>query len=247
MTALPRPWLPQTVFDDPRMVDALTDPVREWSLKWFGAAETVKFERCAESHDLSGPRGLSGWRPCAAGIWLAWDDRIALRLARQALALGHTRPKTTAEDERLLLRYAERMAGELAEAMQHRFGPAETDAETAIGMKFALQGSDGAFRLLVAHGALVALRKQLCPAWIPRTPAATRLSILLAGVPIEIEASFGAASLSALDLRQLAIGDVIVLERTPDEPLALTARESGTLVGAAQLVPTADGLALIAS
>lgn len=248
MTAHVQPWLPETALADRRLVESLDAVVRDWSSQWFGDSGPQRLERARTlSHmDVSG--ASEEWRNFAPGTWLAWNERTAIALARQALALGDVRPRMGAADQRLLHRYAEGIARALAQGLSARIDPPSERPNPGRGLELTLHfaGPGGTLRLVVEHAALVRLRKRLCRPREPEEHEASLLSAALAASPVRIEASLGKAQVAALDLHDLAVGDVLVLDRRQDQPLLLLAPDAGTVVGGARLVRKDDGFILTA-
>lgn len=247
MSALARDWLPDTALVGPGLVDRLDSATAEWSEKWFGNRSIQRIGKA----DMSRPRGRNGvgengWRGFAPGVWLDCQVQGSLAIARHALALGGTLPKASAADERLLAHYADRILQELAEQIAKALNPRgarpsdkpDGAQPEGTGIELKLQGTNGSpsLRLFIEASALVALRKRSCPPWRAAQAPASPLSLAFAASPVAFEVSLGVARMSALDLRNIAPGDVVVLERVTTDPVLLRACESGTVVAGARLL-----------
>lgn len=232
-------WLPDSAFTEPRLVERLDGAIAAWSGRWFGARAVQRIGKAEAAPADRRQGGGREWQRFAPGVWIAWGVSGGMALARHALALGGTMPRTTGADERLLGHYAESIARDLAGALADLIGARgplrEEEAAPGSGISFKVRAvEDGpVLQVLVESAALTRFRKQLCPPW--RAPAAgkTPLAAALAGSPVRVEASLGVTTMSALDLRDIAVGDVIVLDRRTDEPVLLRAVDGGApLTGA---------------
>ncbi|MBU6267853.1 MAG: FliM/FliN family flagellar motor switch protein [Sphingomonadales bacterium] len=247
-------WLPDSAFVEPRLLERLDGAITSWSARWFGARNVQRFGK-AETVG-GGGRGPAArdWRQFAPGVWIACGLSGGMALARHALALGTVQPRTSGADERLLTHYADTIARDLATALAELVGArgpmGDGQAGPGRGIAFKVRAVDDGPVVQVAleAGILTRFRKQLCPPW--RAPAAgkTLLSTALTASPVRVEASLGVTTMSALDLRNIAVDDVIILDRRTDEPVLLRAVDGGApLTGARIERGTGDCIVLKAS
>jgi len=249
-------WLPDAALVEPKLIARLDAAIAAWSAKWFGDRTTQRFGSAEAARQERGPAAVQRrWSRFGAGIWLDWGSRTGLALARHALALGDNQPKAYPADDRLLSYYAERIARELAQAISDALGTRGTAAGRAdaaapgpgIELKLRTRDEGPSLHLLVENAELVSSRKKLCPAWKSAAVESQPLSRALAEFPVDIEASLGNARMSALDLRNIAVGDIVVLERATTDPVLLRSIETGTVVGGVRLVREDENFLLKAS
>jgi flagellar motor switch/type III secretory pathway protein FliN len=255
VTAKAQAWLPDTAFAEPALVARIDDAIAAWSGRWF-ADRAIKRLGAAKPCK-SGIKAANAQRTLqcfAPFVWIEWSGQIGMALARQALALGQAQPKSNAVDDRLLNFYAERIAGDLAEAIAALLGIKGESAKSdpaAMGpcLEIRLRGAGDspALQVLIENSALVGLRKKLCSAWQPPRSKHAPLSRALAPATIEFTVSLGGTRMSALDLRNIAPGDIIVMERAMTDPVLLRSREADTVIGGARLVRDRDSFILEAS
>lgn len=244
MTGTVREWLPSGALADDALVARFDTAIAAWSARWFADSGLKRAGRVQVSATPTG-----NWVHLGRGVWI--DGEPSLSLGWRALGYDGGRPKANLADERILVAYAGRIARDLAATLAEVLGITEDadDAVPSTGLLIRLgdRRPGRMSQLLIAKSALVAPRKALCPE-SQRSSGQTRaLSEVLGSVPITFEASLGTARASALDLRDIAPGDVIVLQRAAKDPVLLRTSGTGAVIGGAKLVLGEDGYLLKAS
>lgn len=226
-----RAWLPESALGRGGVDQALADVARHWSSKWL-ARKSVRPLGTLEAARV----------PLADGsTWLVLDDEVAIAISSAAadrlamLMLGEAAlPATLVDADRHVLDalidgalqdLCRRVAEALGFAPETRWRELSRDGAPSIDRSFMCKlGVDAATPLLhfvIATDVLIARAKAragLSPLRGRVKPIATGL----AAQQVDISASLGRCALTLADLAGLGVGDVLVLDRTAEAPLALS-------------------------
>lgn len=233
MSAVGRTWLPESALAEPALGEACDRAVAAWGERWFGsrAQNLVRGERYAADRR---PTPGKTWQTLGEDIWLEWSEATRFNFARFALDYSGKDRDLAAPDRPLLLGLAERMAIELGEVLRGAFESRVSGFDTpstpgtGAGASLSWAGPGGIrLELFIARPALAVLRKRLCRPYRSPNVAPARLAEIVGDREIEFEARLGTAGVTALDLRDLAFGDVVLVDRNPDERIELR-RPAGT-------------------
>jgi len=181
--------------------------------------------------------------------------RLAVaRLRSRALDLSPPPPRAETDRDAALLRgFDRRMLEDLAARVEAALavgapedgaaaGASPPGADCLCAMVAEADGAE-ALRLAIPKAPVIAFRKAAVAAPPRRSPPAPRRKAL-AAAPIRVEARLGSARLSLEELRSLAPGDVLLLERRLDEPAELFAAGDARAFAAGRL-DAAERLTLI--
>lgn len=226
MSGLIREWLPPGAADSLALQAVVEQAVSAWADAWCGA-NPWRFE----------------WR-----TWMAGRDDLHqhnagrdfaiatggdTHLARHALKLPLDWMPSDGPEQSLIATFATRMIAGLAEALGRCLGAARHGDDEAA-MTLALVDAEGTPELAigVSYDQLVAVARGLMPAPArPPAPFAATLAAACASQTATMTAHLGTARLTLADLAGLAIGDVVVLDRTDDQPLDLHVGDRPALRG----------------
>lgn len=225
-----RPWLPEGALARGGVDQAFADVARHWSAKWLARKSMRPLGALAASPILPG----DGQR------WLTLDNDVAVALSNGAadrlamLMLGENAPQTIIDaDRRVLDNLVEGAVQDLCRRLAEALGlPPETrwrelgadEAPSVERPRSCQLGVDAATPLLrftLATDVLVALAK----ARASRSYVRDRVKPIAAGLAsqqIQVSAALGRCSLTLADLAGLGVGDVLVLDRATETPLALS-------------------------
>jgi flagellar motor switch/type III secretory pathway protein FliN len=246
-----RPWLPESALARGGVDQALAEVARHWSAKWLARKSVRPLGALAAVPTLPG----GGLR------WLALDNDVAIALSNGAsdrlamLMLGENAPlKISDADRRVLDSLVEGALRELCRRIAEALGlPPETrwrepdaDAPPIDRPQTCQFGVDTATPLLhlgLATDVLIALAR----ARAARSPIRARVKPIAAGLAtqqVEVSAALGRCSLTLADLAGLGVGDVLLLDRKANAPLALSVDGVPTRRGTCSVQHDGDRLEL---
>jgi flagellar motor switch/type III secretory pathway protein FliN len=214
-----REWLPDGALPGRALSAALEEAVERWSKAWF-ADRPLALRRI----DSAAPA------PCGGGT-----------LARRALAAGAQDQAGTPADTALLAALERRILADLEEtALGAVTGRRPASAEAVLSVQVGDSDGDLA-SVAISREAAIRFRKGAMPAPRKRPQVAQRRRAL-GSVRVAVEARLGSAEVALAELRSLAPGDVIVLDRALSEPAELKVR--GRLLARATVDEAEDGMTL---
>ncbi|MBS0253856.1 MAG: FliM/FliN family flagellar motor switch protein [Proteobacteria bacterium] len=255
MTETVLDWIPDRALTDDKVAAALDQAIEGWAERWFGA------HRCVHRTPW-----IVAPKPATAGSVVSVAAEPARQsLLGQALGLSGALPPGHDGDDQLLDRFFAHLIGDLREGVMQCLPVAAADRD-ASGIGCALQvraaqsgtprvvadlplAQAGAARganltLWIGRAAATALRKQLCPVQKLRAPQAVSLACLAGGSQADFAAKLGMVRLSAAELADLAVGDVLVLDHDAPDSVELITVPGGAMLGRARLALGGDQLAL---
>jgi flagellar motor switch/type III secretory pathway protein FliN len=248
-------WLPFDAISDPSFT-ILFDPIIEaWAKRWFHTTNVGVLAikpTGANKVQLSSIAGRA-INDCAN---VSWNDDIAMALACAALDTTTDGNKLTTDDQKLIEAFAGKVLADLGKDLADFLGgsadilpPGEvTPRHPADGLELAIGDSLEAplLKLFIAGPALYRRRKQLCSRYLPERIEASTVVDILAPVPIAFVPLLGKATMDVSDLRGMAEGDVVVLDRMLTDALDIVGEGSGRLLFKAKLEQHDGSLALMA-
>jgi flagellar motor switch/type III secretory pathway protein FliN len=222
----PKPWLPADALSPTRLQPLLARVIGDWGRHWFAKAEA----RIAPAFqdDWPGRSTEAGWRfsPGVASLALT---PIAESATASAM-LGANVPQAALQSgDRLVVNH---LASTCADDLLTRLGKTALGATAVLTIDQTSLDFEGCTWWDISLGARKAGLKlafhadaalQMVKRQLPRT-ATKRLGTLANGVAkqeIRIAANLGRSSLSLAELEGLAVGDVLILDRVPAEPVPL--------------------------
>jgi hypothetical protein len=226
-----RPWLPESALARGGVDQALADVARHWSANWLARKSVRPLGALAAMPTLPG----------AGSHWLVLDNDVAIALSGAAadrlamLMLGESTPPTTLADadrrvldslvEAALQDLCRRLAEALGLSPEARWRELGADDAPSIDRprtcQFGVDTATPLLHLALATDALVALAR----ARAARSPIRDRVKPIAAGLAtqqVDVSAALGRCSLNLADLAGLGVGDVLLLDRKVDAPLALS-------------------------
>jgi flagellar motor switch/type III secretory pathway protein FliN len=228
MTIAPRAWLPANALRDNALVHALSAFSERWAGRWFAAPKPTN----VRMHDVAERAGIAAGCECwihpDAGMMLALGPSAHLPLAGAMLGIDTVTQKLTAEDHAVLRRLAKACASDYLHGAAAALGfqaasTPSSSREAPAGLRFALS-LGAATQVIELHfdhrAALAARRNILAEAPTPSPPLASR-NEAIGRQPIDVGAMIGTGRLGLGELRTLACGDVLVLDRGPGDAMAI--------------------------
>lgn len=257
MTVRVRDWLPQAAMDHDVVWQALETAIAQWDGQWFTTSYVEVAEMRSSATDSRLDDGGADWRTCRAAIAIRAGRGGLSRLVERALDLRADMPKPAEADRRLLDRFEERLLESLAEGLEAAFGVKdEPRADTYRptdpfsgddGLLVVLADSAGRDLLTVAVPGKVVFRhvKASLPRPQARTSSLRPLTEALADVDIPMRAQLGKVELSLAELNDLAVGDVLVLDRRLEQAVDIVGHGAHDVFAKAVLTPVESGFALL--
>lgn len=228
-----RAWLPDEALVGPEVRAPVEAAVADWSHAWFAGRASLRLTALEPRPPLwAAELGASAWQRHGEALWIASPAPALSRLRAKALDMAATPRTETPRDAALLRGLERRMLSDLARAVERALGIPSAAAPPAPGT-----GSPGAeclcaiiaepsgaeaVRLAIPREPVAAFRKARMSPPRRRDRPAPR-GAALAGARLSIEARLGTAQVTLEELRALAPGDVLLLERRLDEPAELFA------------------------
>jgi len=251
-----REWLPVDALDHEVVRDGVRDAITRWSALWFPApwAEMAGMRAAAADsrHDGDG----SGWRVYRQAIAVRASRPVLSRMLLRVLDL-RAEPASLTEADRLVMDGLEgKILASLAETVETALGVSGTlrseparpaDPLDGGGLVVSLAEPAGRDMLYLAIPKDLVFRhvRRTIPRSPGRTPVFPPLGEALAAVNIPIEAQIGKVELTLGEFNELAVGDVLVLDRRLDEAVDIAGLRSRDVFARAVLTNIEDGLALV--
>jgi flagellar motor switch/type III secretory pathway protein FliN len=215
-----RAWLPDETLRDGALARALAACIDTWVEHWLAEPRRVEVRASTASPPEAAPTF------CCGALTLALDPRAPLGL--WMLGLGAGVGKTNPADDMLLKRLATVAAADLLDRLRPTFGLNAGIKEERrhpriddVAFSFSLGGASNLIHLFVPSSLAVQARKALLPPQEPPLLPRPRAEALARQL-VRVGAMLGEARISLVDVRSLAIGDVVVLDRGGADALALT-------------------------
>jgi flagellar motor switch/type III secretory pathway protein FliN len=240
-------WLPAEAVERGAVRAAVEPVVAEWAAHWFarGEARLLDWALAADGPPLFD----ANWRSCGAGLEASCSTRAAVRLAGLALDTRADGLDLADRDRLLLAALARQIVDDLAGRLRRRLvrdaAPPELPAGTRRLIAAFGDGGDVLFSLAIP----VPLLLGLCRGTLPKAPPAARIEnarmAALGRSTVRLEATLGTATLSLEEARGLAVGDVLLLDRTLADLADLTLTHAPGVVARGALTETEGRLALV--
>lgn len=234
-----RAWLPKGAFSLQAVGQCLSEPLAAWSARWFvrgAVAVAAVHGEDAASHPPA-PHSVTVDGAHAA---LELSGRGKRRLLEAALDTDLAERPLSDGDRRLLDGFARTILDDLAVRVEGMFeAPADGDAADRIVCTITLGTSD-VLTVSVASADLVPLLKKRAPAAQASTAATVRRSEALRRTKLDMHGFLGRAEIAMHELKELAAGDILVLDRKLTEPVELRLSDSGAALARGRLCQDAN-------
>ncbi len=253
MSSTAREWLPDNAYSSSGLADAIVAAVERWAGRWFGARAPLPQSAPKAGAERRLAPGKA-WQAIAPGVWLEWSEPTRLDYARLALDRSPRDKALGEQDRQLMALLAERMAADLGEELAALLGTRQQGAAPEPGRvpprgllaAFGAGSGTAALELMIDHAALAPLRRRQCPP-PPRTlHPPVKLAEALGDKQVPVEAVLGAVRISALELKEIAVGDVVVIDRRETDLVELRPQGSSRVLAHAQLSRDDGNLTLMA-
>jgi flagellar motor switch/type III secretory pathway protein FliN len=223
-----RPWLPANAARDETLAHAIEACAGAWARRWFARPKpiSVKMSEVRDRAMLASDSFC--WRHGEGGFTAALAPTAHAPIASTMLGLETGTHKLTPDDHRILRELAQICTRDLAAEVASMFGlsgalDATAERQAGAGFRYALAmgGATQLFEVLVSEQRAVEARgRALPPPSVNRAPLHTRAEALRRQ-SIRVGAMVGRGRVGLGELKRLSPGDVIVLDRGPDDLLDL--------------------------
>ena len=257
MTGRVRDWLPHGVVTHDVVRQTLEQAITQWGDRWFADvyASVTDMKSAYEAPGIENDDG--GWRVYRSAVAIRTRRQALARIVDRALDIGTEGLNLTEADRYMLGELERNILENLAEEVEQAFGvpserkPAPERPRDALsdggGLLVSLTDPSGREVLTLAvpiDVTLPRIKAQLgTPA--PRSEALQPLTRALSSVNVAIEAVVGRVELNLTELNDLAVGDVLVLDRALDQAVDIAAAGSQQIFAKAVLTHVDDGIALV--
>jgi len=238
-----RAWLPDAALTLDRISAALSICLQEWAQAWIGDAVTAAQVQFSDAAQISAQTG----RVHAAGSasTVSSDGRGKRTLLEALLGTSLHGHVLTERDHRLLDGLAGRALEDLVARCDRLVGAFPAPAETARVLVVTLRCPAGEIaKLELPHAALAGLVKASLGDNHGKAMSVSSRAQALDEATVEIEAVLGENILRFEDVAGLAVGDVLLLDRSLDEPAQIRIAQAGVTLGAGVLSRDGNRVAL---
>lgn len=234
MTPIASAWLPETAFT-PTAIDAvLGDLFASWSEHWFDGRITVGAVRPSlAGHHL--PQitqiDVTGCRSSATV-----SGRAKRSLLEKLLGLGLQGCSLSEKDHRLLDALAKNAMEDLiahSDAWSENHG-ISNDSENQLTLVLCVDGAEILHLQLHRSALAAAVRIRSAKSSMSSSRTESR-DVALAKTPLTVNAVLGVGKVSFADLSELAVGDVVLLDRPIDGAIDLTLAINGGILATGSL------------
>jgi flagellar motor switch/type III secretory pathway protein FliN len=250
-----RDWLPIEAVAGEAARSVLDTAVRDWCSAFF-ARRPFRVDRIkpvpAGARSSEGP----AWRSYSSNVAISVQRLTAGQLVARALDADLGAVAVSDQDRLLLDAFERKLFAELAAKIEAALGSMDRayDSPREIADPFGPEGGavailaedNGARLMSLALPGRVLL--PLCKRSIsPSSPSKGRLkspASALAPTEVVVEATLGSAEIALADLRDLAPGDVLVLNRALGEPADIRLKGAETVIARARLIEVGGQMAL---
>jgi len=257
VTAKVREWLPWGVLNHDAVQETIEQVIAQWDAQWF-TTPYVEVAGAESATTDARPEGDgAGWRVYRTMIAVRAGRAALSRMVSRALDMRADATGPTEADRYVLEGLEERILESLAEALEARFGiggQARPEPERLAdpfhgdgGLIVPLVDPSGRDLLTLAIPGEAVFRhiKASFGRATGKTPVLRPLAEALAGVSIPLEAQVGRVELTLAELNELAVGDVLVLDRRLEQAVDIAGARSHDVFGKAVLTHVEDGFALV--
>ncbi len=249
MTQRVRDWLPVGVLERESVRVAANDALELWSKRWFSNAAFVAGGIKAVSGSAPKVDADAEWRASRGSVFVSLSKRARSRLLDLALDVHMTDMTLSDPDRTLLALFEQKLIDDLADSL-----------ETLIGLTAPMTAAQHTDPFLGAGGAILGISDQgggpigliaipfeallpLCkpePARRRTTAKLEKISNAAGPTELQVEIILGAVEVGLDELRGLAPGDTLILDKALVDPAALHLAKCDASFASARMVES-DG------
>ena len=237
-------WLPIGHLTSTAVTNLVGRVVSDWSEAWFSESQ-IKLSLLRPADGQASRKDWSPCGPCRLGVTRSGRLKLAL-LALDASS--EPQPMTDADlqiIEGVQAALVKDLGDRLARLLEVK-SSAENEGQPGSDDLIATLWAENIeiCQLSFCRNLIAALaRRQAPPRRIHDEAPVSRIEALGPN-RVALEAHFGSVELSLAEIRNLAVGDVLVLDTALNDPIALLLKPQGTAIVAGRLTQLDDHLAL---
>jgi hypothetical protein len=237
-------WLPASALHHPECKIKLRQVVQDWASHWLGGQRSYNVS-CEMTQTGLRARTID-WALLECGIYFdaSKDSQALLVMALLDAPQGtDLRPKT---DHRLAMLFLQKALDDLNSLFTAEFGSVRKTGVEIPGIDIYITLADlgSVFCLRVPGDVLVKFRKSICPDWEAKSRFNFSLNEVLGCEKVAFEVHVGSTTITAAELKSLAPGDIIRLDRDLESCFDLFGSRTKTLLGNAVLAAAGAQMAL---
>ena len=225
-------WLPREALRESAVTAVVAAPVEEWSHRWFVDREiTTSVLRQENADGASSPKpALRFQKP---GLLVELPPRGKRHLLEALLDVELTTETLSEGDRHVLDVLAGEVAEDLAASLAKDLGNVESGGDQ-VRIAIAIAENNVLQVSIAQHGLVPLVKRNLGRTVRPHGPLGNRLKAIH---PTRLIARgvLGRVELTVTELKDLAVGDVLILDRSLNEPAELHAADSGRLIARGKL------------
>jgi flagellar motor switch/type III secretory pathway protein FliN len=224
VTPAVRDWLPADAFTGTAVEAALAAVIAQWSERWFKRADIGV--RIASTNRAAAQDDVAAVEFPESGKRVLLEAALGMPVAGQSVTDG---------DRRVLDVFAIQIAEDLATALTKAFGTATSaNAGRSITAMFSLSEGDLLSVSFPEHVVVPMLKARLIKSKLATGAMRKRIEAL-SQTKLSVEGVLGRAELAMSDLDELAVGDVVILDRALHEAIELRLSGSDRVIGRGKL------------
>jgi hypothetical protein len=238
-----RAWLPKGAFSIGAVGACLAVPLESWTRRWFlRATAAVAAVRAEEG--CAAPAAPQGIRVEGALAALDLGGHGKRRLLEAALDADLAGQPLTDGDRRLLDALARRMAEDLLRLLEETLAPGDkSEAASWFAATVVVGGHDVLDLHVPAHVMVPRIKTFAAPAAGPRQKLTGR-SEALKRTALIAHGFLGRAELGLDELKDMSIGDVLILDQALGDPVELRLAGSPAALARGKLLRTDNAVSL---
>lgn len=242
MTQDVKEWLPKDAFTDDAVKAILAAPLEQWSGAWF-LHRTVAISRIRMGQGRT--VNASASRQFQGALAVAELPETAKRqLLDAALEFSLAEQILSEDDGRVLDLFAAKIAEDLIARLDAAFSGEKANARgPRVSFAVSLSGAD-LFEISIPQHVLVPVLKSRLSAPRKSTQAPRSRMKAFGPTALTVNGLLGRAELAVEDLRGLAPGDVLVLDRALNETVELRLDGSNRNIGRGRLDRAGDRVSI---
>lgn len=249
MTSPVREWLPDSALTGSLVQTTISALVANWSSRWF-CQLPLAIERLHCADGLPTAINLEQERQFRGRIVVIQCSKTRLhQLVECALDMKESPPAWENSDRALIDAFADKMIADLLNEVEGALVKAEDHVPAWVYEQNGFRGNGIVYAdlcdqrprtlltIALPRSAVIALCKEATDAPLRSPKKLTSRLNALSVVSVPIEVSLGTTTMSINDLRGVAIGDVVILDRSLKEGVDLIAAGSNRPFAKADLKP----------
>jgi Type III flagellar switch regulator (C-ring) FliN C-term len=224
-------WLPNSALEHAGCRLKLQQAVAIWVEQWLG--DNDRYDVSCQLAQRAIEIGVVDWSVMSCGVYYNAAGDNGAMLAMALLDAPSKSELRLPADHRLAMLLSQKAIQDLDKILAFEIGPGgmADHGRHGIDIIVALETSQTVLRLHVPFGTLAAMRKALCPEWGAVSLPSVSLSEVLAAEEVTFDVRIGSTTITAGELKDMASGDIIRLDREVGARFELVGIETNSPIG----------------